>query len=252
MTTSHANRLGHGQPSRRHSLLVVEDDPDIARLLHLHLTDLPGDVALCSDGAEALDLVTSARYDAIVLDLSLPRVDGLALCQAVRQSRVFTPILMLTARTSEMDRIVGLEVGADDYLTKPFSISELQARVKALVRRASTYAAGSVGDQPAVLTFGDLTIAADLRLVTLKATPIDLTAKEFDLLLWFARHPGRVYTREQLLDAVWGYSHNGYGHTVNSHINRLRAKIERDPASPEFVQTVWSIGYKFCSGGGDH
>lgn len=184
-------------------------------------------------------------YDAIVLDIMLPRLDGLALCQAIRQQKIHTPILMLTARSTEVDRVIGLELGADDYLTKPFSIRELQARVKALFRRVDSYSARSGVSQRAVLKVDDLVIDIDQRRVSLAGVPVTLTAKEFDLLLCFAQHPGRVYTREKLLDAVWGYSHNGYGHTVNSHINRLRSKIERDPSNPRLVLTVWSVGYKF-------
>jgi len=184
-------------------------------------------------------------YDAIVLDIMLPRLDGLALCQAIRQQKIHTPILMLTARSTEVDRVIGLELGADNYLTKPFSIRELQARVKALFRRVDSYSARGRVSQRAVLTVDDLVIDVDRRRVSLAGVPVTLTAKEFDLLLCFAQHPGRVYTREKLLDAVWGYSHNGYGHTVNSHINRLRSKIERDPSNPRFVLTVWSVEYKF-------
>lgn len=224
-------------------VLVVEDDPDIVRLLTLHLRDLPCRVDVAADGSQALEMAFGGGYDAIVLDIALPSLDGLTVCRTVRQQQVFTPILMLTARGTESDRVAGLQFGADDYMSKPFSILELQARVRALLRRAKDYVA-PVPDR-SVLTFGELAIAVDRRQVTLDDAVVDLTAKEFDLLVWFARHPGRVFTREQLLDAVWGYSHAGYGHTVNSHINRLRAKIERDPGLPTFVLTVWSVGYKF-------
>ena len=232
------------QPSKAGSrVLVVEDDPDIVRLLTMHLRDLPCQVDVAHDGCRALEMAFGGRYDAIVLDLTLPRLDGLTVCRTVREQQVFTPILILTARGTENDRVVGLEGGADDYMSKPFSIPELQARVRALLRRGTDYAAPVA--HRSVLAFGDLAIAIDRRQVTLDGAIVDLTAKEFDLLLWFARHPGRVFTREQLLDAVWGYSHAGYGHTVNSHINRLRAKIEQDPGDPTFVLTVWSVGYKF-------
>ncbi|MFN2446725.1 MAG: response regulator transcription factor [Vicinamibacterales bacterium] len=226
-------------------VLVVEDDPDIAHLVELHLRDLPCEVDVAHDGAAALDAVLAQAYDAIVLDIMLPYLDGLAVCQAIRQHRIYTPILMLTARSTELDRVVGLELGADDYLTKPFSVLELLARVRAFFRRANTY---SPRDEPlrgAVLSLDDLEIDVDRRAVSLAGSPVSLTAKEFDLLLCFAAHPGRVYTRAQLLDIVWGYSHEGYGHTVNSHINRLRAKIERAPGAPRFVLTVWGVGYKF-------
>ena len=227
-----------------HRVLVVEDDPDIAHLVGLHLRDLACEVEVSHDGAAALARACATHYDAIVLDIMLPTLDGLALCQAVRRQGIHTPILMLTARSTEVDRVLGLELGADDYLTKPFSVPELLARVKALFRRVDAYTARDQAAQP-VLMFDDLVIDIDRRHVDLAGAPVSLTAKEFDLLLCFAQHPGRVYTRAQLLDAVWGYTHDGYGHTVNSHINRLRAKIERDPASPRFVVTVWSVGYKF-------
>jgi DNA-binding response OmpR family regulator len=155
---------------------------------------------------------------------------------------------MLTARSSETDRVVGLEVGADDYVTKPFSIRELLARVKAMFRRAEQLGRSSAGPAAARIEAGKLVIDPERRTVTLGGTPVDLTAKEFDLLLYFAGHPGRVFTRSQLLDAVWGYGHDGYEHTVNSHINRLRAKIEQDPARPRYVLTVWGVGYKFAEG----
>ena len=230
---------------RSHRVLVVEDDPDIAHLVGLHLRDLPCDVDVAHDGATAVDAAVTRPYDAIVLDIVLPRLDGLAVCQTIRQQRIYTPVLMLTARSTELDRVIGLELGADDYLTKPFSVPELLARVKAFFRRAGAYSPRDAPPRGAVLKFDDLEIDVDRRAVSLAASPVTLTAKEFDLLLYFAEHPGRVYTRAQLLDLVWGYSHDGYGHTVNSHINRLRAKIERDPGEPRFVLTVWGVGYKF-------
>lgn len=235
----------HGRALVTHRVLVVEDDPDIAHLVELHLRDLPCDVDVARDGAAALGAALARPYDAIVLDIMLPHADGLAVCQAIRQHRVYTPILMLTARSTEVDRVVGLELGADDYLTKPFSVPELLARVKALFRRADAYSARDTPLRGSVMTLDELQIDVDRRAVTLGGAAVSLTAKEFDLLLCFAEHPGRVYTRARLLDLVWGYSHDGYGHTVNSHINRLRAKIERDPAQPRFVLTVWGVGYKF-------
>lgn len=232
-----------------HRVLVVEDDADIAHLVELHLRDLACEVEVARDGETALQRALGQSYDAIVLDLMLPRLDGLALCQILRQQQVYTPILMLTARSSEVDRVLGLELGGDDYLTKPFSIRELQARVKALFRRAEAYSGRIAAALATVLECEDLSIDVSRRTVTLGGRPVVLTAKEFDLLVCFASHPGRVYSRAQLLDLVWGYTHEGYGHTVNSHINRLRAKLERDPAAPRFVLTVWGVGYKFRDGG---
>jgi len=153
---------------------------------------------------------------------------------------------MLTAKSSELDRVLGLEMGADDYVTKPFSIRELMARVKAIFRRIEQLKSDEEPGEQAIIHAGDLTIELEKRKVSLKGKPIDFTAKEFDLLLQFAKHPGRVYRRSQLLDEVWGYGHDGYEHTVNSHINRLRAKIEENPAQPRYILTVWGVGYKFA------
>ena len=224
-------------------VLVAEDDPEVAQSLDLYLQLLDCRVDIARDGSQAVERAVNGEYDLIVLDLTLPRMDGLTVCRTVRKQQVFTPILVLTARASEGDKVIGLDAGADDYMTKPFSPLELQARLNALSRRSLGYQ----GQQRAAtrLEFGDLVIEVDHRVVTLHGRRVDLTAREFDLLLALARNPGRVHTRERLLDAVWGYTHDGYGHTVNSHINRLRAKIEPAPASPEYVLTVWGVGYKF-------
>lgn len=228
------------------NILVIEDDRDIGRLVELHVHDLGYAVQVVHDGEEGLREALSKPYDLIILDVMLPSVDGLELCRRLRAKPTYTPILMLTAKSSELDRVLGLEVGADDYLTKPFSVRELLARVKAIFRRAEAFASrGNLGAQK-VIRAGDLCIDVEKRKVTLGGLPRELTAKEFDLLLQFAEHPGRVYTRAQLLDLVWGYGNEGYEHTVNSHINRLRAKIEKDSARPDFILTVWGIGYKFC------
>ncbi len=225
-------------------VLVVEDSPDIAKLVSLHLKDLGCEVALAADGLRGLEQARARRYDLIILDLMLPGMDGLELCRRLRGETDYTPILMLTAKSSEVDRVVGLEIGADDYLTKPFSISELLARVKAIFRRVDALGAGR-SQAPKRLNLGTMAIDAEKRTVTVAGQAVDLTAKEFDLLLQFAAHPGRVYSRQQLLDLVWGTGHMGYEHTVNSHINRLRGKIEDNPAEPEYVLTVWGVGYKF-------
>jgi DNA-binding response OmpR family regulator len=224
-------------------VLVIEDDDDIARLIKLQIEGLSCNVRIASDGAVGLAEAESKAYDLIILDLMLPHVDGLEICRRVRAKGRYTPILMLTAKSSELDRVLGLEMGADDYLTKPFSVMELSARVKAIFRRVDNL---SQEARPApVIESGALRIDAERRSVTLAGAPVELTAKEFDLLVHFAETPGRVHTRAQLLDKVWGYSHSGYEHTVNSHINRLRAKIETNPNQPEYIQTVWGVGYKF-------
>ena len=227
-------------------ILLIEDDPDIATLVELHLRDEGFLVRQESNGGTAIELARKEAPDLIVLDLMLPGLGGLDICRALRQDRPYVPILMLTARSSEVDRIVGLEMGADDYVTKPFSVLELVARVRALFRRMESLAGGEAAARRPIHS-GDLAIDTDSREVVVRGKRVDLTTREFDLLVHFARHPGRVYTRAQLLDQVWGYGHDGYEHTVNSHINRLRSKIEEDPGTPRYVLTVWGVGYKFTS-----
>jgi DNA-binding response OmpR family regulator len=226
-------------------VLVLEDDHDIAHLVELHLRDLECAADVCAEGAQGLGMALRNRYDLVILDLMLPGMDGLEICRRLRTQSNYVPILMLTAKSTELDRVVGLEIGADDYLTKPFSIRELQARVKALFRRVDAMNQQADHGDKGVLRLDKLEIDSKKRSVTLDGRPVALTAKEFDLLLQFARHPGRVYTRTQLLDLVWGYSYDGYEHTVNSHINRLRAKMEDNPAKPRYILTVWGVGYKF-------
>lgn len=230
--------------SHRKSILVVEDDVHIARLVELHLSDLGHTVHTVSTAAEGKAHALRDAPDLILLDLTLPDGDGLDVCRDVRASGNYTPILILTARDAEVDRVLGLELGADDYLTKPFGVRELVARVKAILRRVELLRqeAHSPG-RP--IRVDDLEIDPDKRSVSVAGRAVALTAKEFDLLVQFARKPGRVYTRSQLLDLVWGYSGGCYEHTVNSHINRLRGKIEKDPGRPHYIHTVWGVGYKF-------
>jgi len=226
-------------------ILVVEDNPDLADLVTLNLRDEGYAVEYIGDGCLALAKLQAEPYDLVILDLMLPGMDGLMLCNQLRNRPDYLPILMLTAKSTELDRVLGLEVGADDYVTKPFSIRELMARVKALFRRVDAMCKVSA-EKNEQLEFNGLKIDSDKRQVCLDGKEINLTSREFDLLLYFARNPGRVYSRSQLLDAVWGYGHDGYEHTVNSHINRLRAKIEDQPADPHFILTVWGVGYKFA------
>ncbi|MEM6793314.1 MAG: response regulator transcription factor [Acidobacteriota bacterium] len=234
--------------SRR--ILVIEDETELAQLVDLHLRDWGAEVTVVHDGGAGLEQATSGEYDFIVLDWMLPGIDGLTILQHVRQLHPSIPVLMLTARTSEIDRVLGLEVGADDYLTKPFSPRELVARVKAIFRRTSALRASkekeSADEAEAVHQAGALRVDPAKREATLSGRPLVLTAKEFDLLAQFASHPGRVYTRAELLDLVWGYGHDGYEHTVNSHINRLRSKLEDDPGDPQYILTVWGVGYKLA------
>ncbi len=227
---------------KRH-VLIVEDERDIAELLALHLRDINCEVTLAADGHEGMRQAFARNWDLVMLDLRLPGPDGLSICRALRRESRYLPILMLTSKSAELDRVLGLELGADDYVTKPFSVSELMARVKAIFRRVESLEKRFPGGAES-LTIGPLKIDTAGRQVVIGQEPMSLTAREFDLLLHFARHPGCVFSRAQLLDSVWGYGHEGYEHTVNSHINRLRAKIEPDPAQPEFIVTVWGVGYK--------
>ena len=227
----------------RKRILVIEDERDIAELIRLHLNDLDFSVTICCDGNAGLRKAATGSWDLIILDLRLPGIDGLEICRRIRQDSSAVPVLMLTSKSSELDRVVGLEIGADDYVTKPFSVLELIARVKAILRRAELSSATAAEDRGEI-RIGRVAIDPATRCATIRGEPVDLTAREFDLLLHFATHPGRVFRRLELLDSVWGYGHDGYEHTVNSHINRLRAKIETDPAHPELVVTVWGVGYK--------
>lgn len=236
MSTNHS-------PAR---ILIIEDNADIANLVRVNLTDSGFRLDHAAEGERGLRLALDGNHDLVILDLMLPGIDGLEVCRRLRARDDYTPILMLTAKSSELDRVLGLEMGADDYLTKPFSVPELVARVKAMLRRAESYNAVPSPEPAGDLHLGALTINAQTRQVRVDEDPIELTAKEFDLLWHFASQPGRVFTRTQLLDSVWGYGHEGYEHTVNSHINRLRAKIERNPNKPCYVLTVWGVGYKFA------
>ena len=227
------------------AVLVVEDQRDISDLIALHLRDLGLKVDCVSDGDEGYSAASSGRYDMAILDVMLPGRDGFDIVRSLRMARVDIPILMLTARSSEIDRVLGLELGADDYLTKPFSIPELQARVKAALRRLDRHpVAGQLPASERILC-GELGIDCASREVRLGGKPVPLTTKEYDLLLHLARNKGRVFTRAQLLDTVWSTSFEGYEHNVNTHINRLRAKVEKDPANPRYVLTVRGVGYRF-------
>ncbi len=225
-------------------ILVIEDNKDLAKVLKKNLENISLVVDLAYDGVAGLTKAESDSYNLIILDLMLPGIDGMEICRRLRSKSVYTPILMLTAKSSELDRILGLEIGADDYVTKPFSIQELMARVKAILRRIDEIQISNK-EEGGIIHAGQLVIDTLKRTVFCRGKPIDLTAKEFELLSHFATNPGRVFSRAQLLDTVWGYGHDGYEHTVNSHMNRLRAKIEEDPSSPEYILTVWGVGYKF-------
>lgn len=224
-------------------VLVVEDDISISELLEIHLRDMDLEVEITGDGIDGQNKALNGNFDLIVLDIMLPNINGFDICKEIRKSELYTPVLMLTSKSEEIDKVLGLEIGADDYLTKPFSIREFIARIKAIFRRIDSVQK-DVKDG-ALLKFGELIIDTPKRRVTLSGDRLALTQKEYDLLLVMATHPGRTYSREQLLNTVWGYQYSGYEHTVNSHINRLRTKIERDLNNPQFIKTSWGVGYWF-------
>lgn len=227
-------------------VLIIEDDTAIANLVGIHVKDLDCSVDKVSDGIEGLKKALAERYDLIILDLMLPGMSGLEVCKEIRVVNKTIPILMLTARSEEFDRVLGLELGADDYLTKPFGVRELVARVKAMFRRVDIAKQDLLQGETQELRIGKIVIDPRKRRVTFDGQKLELTAKEFDLLYLFMKNPGRAYSRQELLDVVWGYHFDGYDHTVNSHINRLRAKIENDPSRPKYVLTVWGVGYRFA------
>jgi DNA-binding response OmpR family regulator len=230
-------------------ILIVEDEDSLLQTLRYNLARAGHEVRLCSDGAQALDLVRASPPDLLLLDLMLPGLDGLEVCRAIRAETArpavsHLPILMLTARDEEIDKVVGLELGADDYLTKPFSMHELLARVKALLRRAEMGSGAT--PSAAALEAGDLVVDVVARRVTRAGEPLDLKRREFDLLAYFVRHAGQVLTRDRLLRHVWGYEDTGDTRTVDVHVRWLRSKIERDPTTPERLQSVRGVGYVFA------
>ncbi len=223
-------------------ILIIEDDPEIVQLLKLHLADYMYHAEVAENGKAGLELALKKDFDLVLLDLTLPEIDGVEVCKSIRSSKN-TPIIMLTARTEEIDRVLGLEMGADDYITKPFSIRELLARIKAVLRR--TNRSSTQPENLNLISYSDLNIDVDKRKVILNKEKVELSPKEFELLVLMASNPGRNYTRAELLNIIWGYNFEGYDHTVNSHINRLRAKIESDMANPTYILTTWGVGYKF-------
>ncbi len=223
-------------------ILIIEDDLEIIKLLEIHLTDFIYNISIATDGEIGLEKALKEDYDLILLDLTLPNMDGIEVCKQLRAKKN-TPVIMLTAKSEEIDRVLGLEIGADDYITKPFSIRELLARIKAVLRR--TNSKSLVEKNSTSLSFEGLSINVDKRKVVLNNEKIELSPKEFELLVLMASNPGRNYSRTELLNIIWGYNFEGYEHTVNSHINRLRAKIEKDMTAPNYILTSWGVGYKF-------
>ncbi|WP_110692612.1 response regulator transcription factor [Salinicola halophyticus] len=224
------------------SILCVEDDPDIGRLLKTILAEAGYKADWVSTGEEALSRWTESSM--VILDLMLPGIDGLQVCREIRREDAAIPLIMLTALAGTREVVEGLEIGADDYITKPFDTDILVARIHALMRRREAVDAHRRSDSHPVVVM-DLEIDATHHRATLNGRPLSLTAREFALLAFFSRHPGRGFSRGELLDAVWGAEFDGYDHTVNTHINRLRNKIEDDPAHPRYILTVWGIGYRF-------
>lgn len=229
------------------TVLVVEDDLDIATLIAVNLTELGLVIEHCADGQEACVAALKNDYCLVLLDVMLPNMNGLDICRIVREKKPEQAIIMLTAKNSETDRVLGLELGADDYMTKPFSIRELQARVRSQIRKAHLIRESSMQSPQTtnIISSGELRMNQQTREVTKNEHRIELTATEFELLYHLMGHPNQVFSRTQLLESVWGYQHSGYEHTVNSHINRLRSKVESDATEPKYVQTVWGVGYKF-------
>jgi len=225
-------------------VLIVEDDPNISELIQIHLNDLGYQIQVRNNGRLGFEEANSNIFDLIILDIMLPEMDGIAICQRLRALDNYTPILMITAKSEEIDKVIGLESGADDYITKPFKIREFIARVKAIMRRQDQFALLAEKDIKQ-MRFNSLEIDEKKRKVILNQKRLELTPKEFDLLLLMARNPGRSYSRGELLELIWGYDFSGYEHTVNAHINRLRAKVEQDPNNPTFILTTWGVGYRF-------
>jgi DNA-binding response OmpR family regulator len=225
------------------NVIIIEDEKDIAELVQLHLEDMECDVTQFNNGRNGFEYAVHNPFDLMILDINLPEMNGIDICRSLRAEKVNSPILMLTARGEEIDKILGLETGADDYLTKPFSIKELIARVKAILRRVEIETGSD--EETEVIRYRNLSIDKKKRKVTLGDNRIELTPKEFDLLYLLASNPGVTYDRKDLLNLVWSYDFEGYEHTVNSHINRLRSKIEEDPANPAYVLTTWGVGYRF-------
>lgn len=232
-------------PAPKTSLLIIEDDDNISTAIEEYFSRAGYTVNTAPDGIAGIEAAIKNRPDVVVLDLMLPKMDGLAVCKELRQKNHQMPILMLTAKDDVVDKVLGLEMGADDYITKPFSLREVEARIKSVLRRARAATVSGDGKDEAPIVRGNLRVDPLRREVTIAGRQVELTPKEFDLLRLFAANPGRVFPRKYLLEKIWDYSYEGYDRTIDSHINRLRAKIEKNPDSPQLVLTVWGIGYKF-------
>ncbi len=224
-------------------ILLVEDDLEITRLLNLHFDPELYQLTCCASSHAALAQAGSSAFDLILLDITLPDGNGLEVCKTLRRQLIETPILMLTCHADEVDKVLALELGADDYVTKPFSVLELMARIKALLRRSNPAEQKAV--EKKLLVYKDICIDCDKMKATCKGRRLELTAKEFDLLALLANNPGKTFSRHDLLEQVWGYAFEGYEHTITSHINRLRIKIEANLQYPQYILTSWGKGYRF-------
>ncbi|GHC46265.1 response regulator transcription factor [Ulvibacter litoralis] len=225
-------------------VLIIEDDRELINLIEIHLRDIDCEVLKAYNGKEGLDLALTEKPDLVILDISMPIMDGFEVCRQIR-AKQSTPVIMLTAKTEEIDRVLGLEIGADDYISKPFSVREFIARVKAVFRRSEMDRKSVANETISELKFDGLEINLEKRKVIQKGQRVELSPKEFELLALMAASPGKSFSRSQLLSLIWGYDFEGYEHTVNSHINRLRAKIEPEMAKPTYIITTWGVGYKF-------
>jgi two-component system alkaline phosphatase synthesis response regulator PhoP len=232
------------QSLRMKNILLVEDDPQITNLLILHLHEPFYRVTACDRGATALSRLADTTFHLIILDIMLPDVNGVEICRRIRERDARTPVLMLSSLAEETDKVTALELGADDYLTKPFGIFELMARVKALLRRGSEEVVEVAGE--GILMQRELVIDRDKKKVMMRGQRLELTPKEFDLLVLMASHPGKTFTRHELLEMIWGFAFEEYEHTVTSHINRLRIKLEKNISKPEYILTTWGTGYRFA------
>ena len=244
-TAKSADNPSSGSSERPISLLVIEDDENITTAINEYFSRAGYAVRAAGDGLAGVQSALQDRPDVILLDLMLPKMDGLAVCREIREKAPYIPILMLTAKDDVVDKVLGLEMGADDYITKPFNLRELDARVRSVLRRIRAAARTEGVNSEAPISRGRLRIDPAKREVTVGERQIELTPKEFELLRLFATNPGRVFPRKYLLEKIWDYSYEGYDRTIDSHINRLRAKIEDNPENPQMVLTVWGIGYKF-------
>jgi len=225
-------------------ILIIEDDRDIADLVAIHMEDNGHESTRICDGKEGLIKAMEGKHDLIILDLKLPGMDGLEICRKLRMEKIDTPVIMLTSKSEEIDKVLGLEIGADDYITKPFSIRELVARVKSVLRRGRA-PSGPSESSNLIIERENLYLNVSKRIVKSYDRQVELSPKEFDLLVLLASNPGKTYSRSDLLHQVWGVDFEGFEHTVNSHINRLRSKIEKNMNEPEFILTTWGVGYKF-------